>query len=673
MTKMQFIEPTKRVAIARLANVASSSASAGLTLAAAALHTLLTGEEPVQEHEFLAADDALADAIAGLPGSFATHLDFLGILHAKDAQLSQHRQRNVGAALRATSAKLGRLPTEEDFPSGHPVPLFSYAYWGGVAAWATGSPGRAQHPKGYWAERDKQIAAIRLVAARHPDIPLTHALLHAAGLHRLGLMLGAAELQSLADEAGIDRNLRYRQDGWWTAERVMDAYASRCRQAGVTLSTTALTALGGEACSLKSYAAAHFATFAAFQRAVVVRHPDIRPPGRPTAKDGTEMDSWSEVPVYDALCVALPDAHISVHVILPGEKRRSCDIVIDDRAYVEVLGIARSAMSVPISSHQAKYGAQWAAKSACYASLGIDPVVIEPEDVHDAARLAERVAHIAALLHCDAAPLPPPGGRSMRAKGSWDFDKLCSAVEEVAHGAGVMPTYEALSNAGFGHAASLLRQPVLRTRVIAALALADPHAKGQWTRDRIVAELAGWLSEHGHYPTNAVLRVSGLSRLCSARSRLWAGEMDALRALVAEKAGVIMTGRRAPDGSYTTIEQVAAALKPLATALGRMPTAKEAAAAGLGTAWAHASRRGGAASMARMLGVMSISPQRRTKAEMIDALAKVSAAIGDAKLTVTVIRSRLGSAGVAWVRKCGGMAAMKAALRAGSIRRDRAA
>jgi hypothetical protein len=134
-----------------------------------------------------------------------------------------------------------------------------------------------------------------------------------------------------------------------------------------------------------------------------------------------------------------------------------------------------------------------------------------------------------------------------------------------------------------------------------------------------------------------------------------------------------MTGRRAPDGSYTTIEQVAAALKPLATALGRMPTAKEAAAAGLGTAWAHASRRGGAASMARMLGVMSISPQRRTKAEMIDALAKVSAAIGDAKLTVTVIRSRLGSAGVAWVRKCGGMAAMKAALRAGSIRRDRAA
>ena len=91
-------------------------------------------------------------------------------------------------------------------------------------------------------------------------------------------------------------------------------------------------------CSLKSYAAKHFATFAAFQRAVVARHPDIRPPGRPTAADGTEMDSWSEVPVYDSLCVALPDLRIAVHVILPGQKKRSCDIVINDCVYVEDSG-----------------------------------------------------------------------------------------------------------------------------------------------------------------------------------------------------------------------------------------------------------------------------------------------------------------------------------------------
>jgi hypothetical protein len=670
---MRFVEPAKRLAIARLANVAASSAPPALAASAAALYRLLTREEPMQEHEFLEADDALAEAIADLPGRFATHLDFLGILTGKDAQLSQHRQRNIGAALRQKSIKLGRFPTEDDFPSGHPVPLFSCAYWGGVAAWAAGAPDRTQHPKGYWADRDKQIAAIRLVAARHPDTPLTHALLHRAGLHRLGLMLGAAELQMLADEAGVDRSLHYRQAGWWTAERVMDAYASRCRQTGVTLSTTALTVLGGEACSLKSYAAGHFATFGAFQRAVVARHPDIRPPGRPTAADGTELDSWSEVPVYNALCVALPTARIAVHVILPGERKRSADFVIDDRVWVEVLGIAQTDMSATTSGKQAKYASQWAAKSACYAALGIEPVLIEPADIHDATRLAARIAEIADRLQCDSASLPPSGGRCTRAKGSWDFDRLCSAVEEVARGTGVMPTYEALANAGFGHAACLLRQPRMRTRVVAALALADPHARGQWTRDRIVAELAGWLSEHGHYPTNAVLKLSGLSQLCSARSRLWVGETDALRALVAEKAGVNVTCRCAPDGSYATIKQVAAALKPLAIKLGRMPTAKEATAAGLSTAWSHASRRGGAASMARMLGVISISPQRRTEAEMLDALAKVSASIGGAKLTITVIRSRLGSGGVAWVRKCGGIAAVKSALRAGSVRQDRAA
>ena len=237
----------KRLAIARLANVAASPATHALTSAAACLHQILSRSAPLQEHEFLETDDTLAEAIAAMTGLFATQLDFLGVLHGKEAQISQHRLRNVSAALRDKASRLGRLPTEADFPVGHPVPLFALAYWGGVDAWSAGSPDRAQHPKGYWSDRDNQIAAIQLVAARHPGTPLTHALLHAAGLHRLGLMLGAAELQTLADEAGVDRNLQYRPDGWWTAERVITVYAETCRRAGVTLSTTALTALGGEA------------------------------------------------------------------------------------------------------------------------------------------------------------------------------------------------------------------------------------------------------------------------------------------------------------------------------------------------------------------------------------------------------------------------------------------
>jgi hypothetical protein len=244
---MQFIEQIRRLAITRLANVAASPAPRNLTSAAGELHSILSQNDPVQEHNFLAAEELLAEAIAAMPVMFPVQLDFLGVLLGKDAQLSQHRQRNVSAALREKSARLGRPPSKNDFPTGHPVPIFALAYWGGVTAWAAGSPDRAQHAKGYWADRDKQIAAIRLVAARHPDTPLTHALLHQAGLHRLGLMLGAAELQTLAEEAGVERNLRYRPDGWWTAERVIDAYADACRRAKVTLSTSALAAHGGEA------------------------------------------------------------------------------------------------------------------------------------------------------------------------------------------------------------------------------------------------------------------------------------------------------------------------------------------------------------------------------------------------------------------------------------------
>ena len=202
-----------------------------------------------------------------------------------------------------------------------------------LQAWAAGSPARVQRPKGFWTDRRR---------TRSPRIPLRlpkraswradHArpAAHAAGLHRLG---ADTRMQRTLEHACRSRLVSTAisaipaRRGWWTQERTasITAYAETCRRAGVTLSTTALTALGGEACSLKSYAAAHFGTFAAFQRAVVARHPDIRLPSRPIAADGTEMDSWSEVPVYDSLCVALPDARIAVHVILPGQKK-------DDRA-----------------------------------------------------------------------------------------------------------------------------------------------------------------------------------------------------------------------------------------------------------------------------------------------------------------------------------------------------
>ncbi len=658
---MHLTASAKRLALARLANVATSPAPPALTSAAAALHSLLVQDAASQDQALLEADDALAEAIAAMPGQFPAQLDFLGVLHGKNAQLSLHRRRNISAALRDKAARMGRLPTEADFPADHPVPLFALAYWGGIAAWSAGSADRAQHPKGYWADRKNQITAIRVLAVLHPSTPMTHALLHAAGLHRLGLILNAAELQALADEAGVKRYLRYRPDGWWTQERVIDAYAEACRRAGVTLSTTALSAIGGEASALRSYAKAHFASFRAFQRAVVENHPDIKLPDRPTAADGTPLDSWSEVPVYNALRLALPEVRIEVHVIVPGERARSTDFVLDGRVWVEVLGIAVDAMATPTSARQTKYAADWKAKSLCYDALGIDPVLIEPGDIHDVKRLAERINEIATRLRCDPLPLNPPSGKQTRAKGTWTFDALCQVVEEMASGA-TMPTFTALSKAGYGHARELLKQPGMRERVTAALGLSDPNRENAWTRERVVAELAQWLRGHEAYPTEAELRRAGHSALGSARSRLWAGQGEALRNAVGDAAGITVPRRRAPDRSCATIEQVAAALAPLAKQLGRMPTGDEAAAAGLGTAWAHASRRGGVLSMAERIGVPCQTRRDRSRPAMLAAFSELITSLGDVRLTTTLIRTHLGAGGLAWVRKLGGMAVVRTAI-----------
>ena len=450
-------QSTRRRAIARLANVVASGADTALVAATAKMHDAL--QSNASEHVFDAAHAALADEVSALPYAFRVQLDFLGVLCGKDAQCSQHRLRNLGAILREKAARLERPLTEADFPMGHPLPLFALCYWGGVEAWSAGSPGRAQRPKYYWAQRINQVAALQALAVQHPGTPVTHALLHAAGLHRLALILDAAGLQVLADEAGVSRRLLYRARAWWTAERTIDAYAAACREAGITLSTTALAAIGGEVLSLRSHARAHFGSFRAFQHAVATAHPDIRPPNRPTAADGTRLDSWSEVVAYNALRVAMPDVRIQPHVILPGETKRSTDLVIDDRVHVEVLRIACADMAAPTSKPRAKYARQWAAKTARYKALGIDPVLVKPADVHDPARLAARIGEIAVRLQRDPPPAPQlTGGSGARAKGSWTFEALCQAVAEVASG-GTMPTFKALSKAGYGHAASCLSSP----------------------------------------------------------------------------------------------------------------------------------------------------------------------------------------------------------------------
>ena len=303
-----------------------------------------------------------------------------------------------------------------------------------------------------------------------------------------------------------------------------------------------------------------------------------------------------------------------------------------------------------------------------YAALGIDPVLIEPQDIHDPTRLAARVGEIARRLGATALPAPPPSGRVTRAKGVWDDAMLCSAVAAVAGDTGVFPSNAALAQAGHGHAVNLLRGAGVKPRIAAALALRLVHVRGEWTEQRVIDGVVAWVAGHGAYPINAELKASGLSRLASARARLFAGRQSALRQRVEQAGdGRSLPQRHAAPGSYDTWEQIVAAFRPLCATLGRMPTALEATRAKLGTPWSRASRLHGIAALASALDAPYHGARRLTREEALAEFRAVADGVGDAPLTCTVIRARMGYRGIAMLqRRFGGIAALKAALAAAS-------
>ena len=578
---------------------------------------------------------------------------------------------NISASLREMWPKHGGALDVSAYPPGHLVPVMAWVYWGSVAAWAAAKPGRVQQPKRHWQQRAAQLAALRALAITHPGQPVTHATLHAVGLHGLAREVSAADLERLAQEIGIGRGLKRRSQDHWMAEAVIDAYAALCRLRGVTLSSHALAGIGGEACTIRAQARRHFGPFRTFQQAVRARHPDIRPPQRPTAADGTLLDSWGEVVAYNALRRAFPDVEITVHVHLPGGTGRcSVDLLLRG-VHVEVLGVPEAAMAAARTTRQRKYAYQWQRKRLLYAAMGVTPVLVEPADVDDPRRMAARVAEVGQLLAEQPLALPPPCSKATRAKAHWTFEALCAAVAEVAAAVGHFPTNAQLAAAGYGHAVELLKRPGVRQRVAQAIGHPVRHMRGGWTPERVVAELAGWVLQHGRYPTRRDLDADEQGGLGRAAKRLFKGRQESLRALVERRCGRTLPRRQVPPGSYASIDQLAVLLRPLCDQLGRFPTAAEMKAAGLpATIYDLVSRRYGARQMAGHMGVPYAGPQRLTRAAALELFRGLpwqvdpQTAVGaPSRLTTTVIRAALGSRGLAIVRRhFGGIAALRAAL-----------
>ena len=215
-------------------------------------------------------------------------LDLFRVLRGEKPLKTTYTRQNVSASLRHKLHEQAGQLSDASYADGHIVPLMAKVYWGSIEAWVEGRPGRACRPKGYWLKPENQRAALLDWAASHPGEPLTHATLQKAGLCALAVALDGTALASLAAKLGLQRNFRRRPNGFWTRAVVMEMYAELCRTHGITLSSVALGAIGGDGYTLRDRAARLFGGFAAFQAAVAARYPDIRLPVHPRR----EMDDF---------------------------------------------------------------------------------------------------------------------------------------------------------------------------------------------------------------------------------------------------------------------------------------------------------------------------------------------------------------------------------------------
>ena len=609
----------RRVGEPAHARFLASPAPDAIKAAVEAIRPMLARYPALDEAMVGSDDPALLEQILALTPA---GMDFFRLLRDEKPAYPRHSRQHVSAALRAKYRVPRGAITPADFPAGHHVPLLANIFWGGVAAWAAAAPGRSQKPKGYWRLRGNQIAALQSFAERHPDSSITLATLNDAGLHALANSLDAGTLEELAREAGLSRQLRQKAAGFWTLDAVIAAYVALCEQAGLPLSNHMLTKVGGQGFTVRANAQKLCGTFRAFRTRVGELHPWLGPKAPPRTSDGVLLDSFQEVAVYERLRRALPpEVSILPHVLLdPALPHRSADFLVSGTVYVEVLMVSPADMASPRSRTQEHYVSKWRCKAAWYAAQNKSLVIIEPDDILTADRLAGKVDQIRRLVG-----LPAPATEvdracgalaavsTVRPKGYWSFDTLCQVVAAVARAVGGYPTHADLMAAGYQSAPTMLSR-FGRHRVAARIGWPLRHQKGVWTPERVEQEVAAWTEQHGRFPSIAELKATGHGLLAGAAQRLFLGRTDELRRSVERILGRPLSQRKMPNGSYATQERLAALLLPVCASLGRFPTKGEVRAAGLSpTVWAMASKRYGVRAMAAFMGVPYASRGRRCR------------------------------------------------------------
>ena len=218
-----------------------------------------------------------------------------------------------------------------------------------------------------------------------------------------------------------------------------------------------LTKVGGQGFTIRSNAQKLCGTFRAFRARVGELRPWLGPKAQPRTSDGVLLDSFQEVAVYERLRRALPpEVSIVPHVLLdPALPHRSADFLVSGTVYVEVLMVSLADMASPHGRTQQQYAGKWQCKAAWYAAQNKSLVIIEPDDILAADRLAGKIDQMRSLVGLsapangvDRARGSAPSVSTVRPKGYWTFDTLCQVVAEVARVVGGFPTHADLIAAG---------------------------------------------------------------------------------------------------------------------------------------------------------------------------------------------------------------------------------
>ena len=223
----------------------------------------------------------------------------------------------------------------------------------------------------------------------------------------------------------------------------------------------------------------------------------------PTASDGTQLDSYSEVYWYECLLKAsenLPQDHsfrnvdIFTHANIGSSKYR-CDFCLEGYVYIEVLRYCIRDLEEPDDKYKKDYSQKLDRRIQCYRKESLIYFLVEPDNLNDVAWLRKHFESLFELLSNQRADLPIVQKKKIRPHGYWynpcrRKDAVLSVIShltkaDVLTNSGRYPSYKQLESHGYSGLVNylkLLNRSGLRNRQAEAIEV-NAIATSSFTHD----------------------------------------------------------------------------------------------------------------------------------------------------------------------------------------------